>query len=249
VFDWTLMTKILAVLFGLVIGSFLNVVISRLPEQEPFWASRSRCPHCRHILPWEDLIPLLSYLWLRGRCRFCDHPISWRYPAVELATGLLALGLWLRFSGSGLLWVYGPFTAALVVLTVLDLQYFWLPNLITLPGIGLGLAAALIVPQLNFLSALSGALLGAALFQGVRWVYARVTGGERQGMGLGDVKLMAFIGAVLGVEALPWVLLSSAALGSLVGLVVAWRTGQGRLTPIPYGPFLVVGALLSLFWN
>jgi len=83
----------------------------------------------------------------------------------------------------------------------------------------------------------------------VRWVYARVTGGKRQGMGLGDVKLMAFIGAVLGVEALPWVLFSSAGLGSLVGLMVAWRNGQGRLTPVPYGPFLAVGALLFLFWS
>lgn len=244
-----MVTNILAVLIGLVIGSFLNVVISRLPWKEPFWAGRSRCPHCRHTLSWQDLIPLLSYIWLRGRCRFCDHPISWRYPAVELATGLLALGLWLRFPGSSLLWVYGPFTAALVVLTVLDLQYFWLPDLITLPGIGLGLAAALLFPQLNFISALLGTVLGAALFQGVRWVYARLTRGERQGMGLGDVKLMAFIGAVLGAEALPWVLFSSAALGSVVGLVAAWRSGQGRLTPVPYGPFLAVGALLSLFWN
>jgi len=244
-----MMVNILVVLIGLVIGSFLNVVISRLPLEEPFWVGRSRCPHCRHTLSWHDLIPLLSYIWLRGRCRFCDHPISWRYPAVELATGLLALGLWLRFPSSGLLWVYAPFTAALVVLTFLDLQYFWLPDLITLPGIALGLTAALILPQLNFFSALLGAVLGAALFQGVRWVYARVTGGKRQGMGLGDVKLMAFIGAVLGVEALPWVLFSSAALGSLVGVVVAWRSGRGRLTPIPYGPFLVVGALLFLFWN
>ena len=168
---------------------------------------------------------------------------------MELAAGFLALGLWWRFPGSGLLWIYGPFTAALVVLTVLDLQYFWLPDAITLPGIGLGLAAALISPELSFVSALLGALLGGALFQGVRWAYARLTGGERQGMGLGDVKLMAFIGAVLGVEALPLVLLSSAALGSLVGLVVAWHTGQGRLTPIPYGPFLVAGALLFLFWK
>jgi leader peptidase (prepilin peptidase) / N-methyltransferase len=243
------MAPILAGFLGLAIGSFLNVVISRLPQEEPFWVGRSRCPHCHKTLAWHDLVPLFSYIRLRGRCRFCGGPISWRYPAVELVSGLLALGLWLRFPGSGLLWVYAPFTAALVVLTVLDLQYFWLPDLITLPGIGLGLGAALILPQLNFWSALLGACLGAAVFQGVRWAYVGLTRGKRQGLGLGDVKLIALIGAVLGVEALPWVLFSSAALGSLVGLVVAWRTGQGRLTPIPYGPFLVVGALLFLFWN
>ena len=119
------MAHILAVLLGLVIGSFLNVVISRLPREEPFWVGRSRCPHCRHQLFWQDLVPLFSFFWLGGRCRFCGEPISWRYPAVELATGLLALGLWLRFGGSGVVWVYGPFVATLVVLTVLDLQYFW----------------------------------------------------------------------------------------------------------------------------
>jgi leader peptidase (prepilin peptidase)/N-methyltransferase len=240
---------ILAGLVGLAVGSFLNVVITRLPQEEPFWAGRLRCPHCQQILPWYDLIPLLSYAWWRGRCRFCGEPLSWRYPAVEVAAGLLALALWWRFPGSGLLWVYGPFLAALLVLTVLDLQYFWLPDLITLPGTALGLVAALTFPHLDFWSALLGATLGWAFFQGVRWVYEKMVKGRCQGLGGGDVKLMTFIGAVLGLKALPWVLFSSAVLGSLVGLVVAWRGGQGRFTPIPYGPFLAVGALLFLFWK
>jgi len=195
------------------------------------------------------LVPLLSYAWLKGQCRFCRASISWRYPAVELAAGLLALALWVRFPGSLFLLLYGPFTAALVVLTVLDVQYYWLPDAITLPGIAFGLTAALILPQVSFVYALLGALGGWALFQVVRWAYEKLTQGGRQGMGGGDVKLMAFIGAVLGVEALPWVLFSSAALGSLGALVAAAKSGQGRPTPIPYAPFLAVGAFLFLFWK
>jgi leader peptidase (prepilin peptidase)/N-methyltransferase len=240
---------ILAGLVGLAVGSFLNVVITRLPQEEPFWADRWCCHHCQQTPPWHDLIPLLSYAWLQGQCRFCGEPLSWRYPAVEAVAGLLSLALWWRFPGSGFLWVYGPFLAALLVLTVLDLQYFWLPDVITLPGAALGLVAALTFPHLDFWSALLGATLGWAFFQGVRWVYENVARGGRPGLGGGDVKLTAFIGAVLGLKALLWVLFSSAVLGSLVGLVVAWRSGQGRFTPIPYGPFLVMGALVFLFWK
>jgi leader peptidase (prepilin peptidase)/N-methyltransferase len=207
--------NILAGLAGLAVGSFLNVIITRLSQEEPFWTGRLSC----------------------------------RHPAVVLAAGALALALWWRFPGSALLWLYGPFTAALLVLTVLDLQYFWLPDLITLPGTLLGLLGALILPQPGLVSALLGAFGGWAFFQGVRWTYAKVTRGKRQGVGEGDAKLMAFIGAVLGLKALPWVLFSSAALGSLAGLMVSLGRDRDRFTPIPYGPFLVAGALLFLFWR
>ena len=207
--------NILAGLAGLAVGSFLNVIITRLSQEEPFRTSRLSC----------------------------------RHPAVVLAAGTLAVALWWRFPGSMLLWVYGPFTAALMVLTVLDLQYFWLPDVITLPGTLLGTVGALILPQPGPVSALLGAFLGWAFFQGVRWMYAKVTRGKRQGVGEGDAKLMAFIGAVLGLKALPWVLFSSAVLGSLTGLMVSPGRGRDRFTPIPYGPFLVVGALLFLFWR
>jgi leader peptidase (prepilin peptidase)/N-methyltransferase len=207
--------NILAGVAGLAVGSFLNVIITRLSQEEPFWTGR----------------------------------LSLRHPAVVLAAGALALALWQRFPGSAFLWVYGPFSAALLVLTVLDLQYFWLPDVITLPGTLLGLAGALVLPQPGLVNALFGAFLGWAFFQGVRWTYAKVTRGKRQGVGEGDAKLMACIGAVLGFQALPLVLFSSAALGSLVGLVVSLGRGRDRFTPIPYGPFLVAGALLFLFWR
>jgi len=243
---------VLAFLVGLALGSFLNVVITRLPQGEQVWAGRSRCPQCRVTILWRDNLPLLSFFLLRGRCRFCGQPISWRYPAVELAGGLLALALWIRFPGDYLLVVYGSFCAALVVLTALDLEHRWLPDAITIPGTGLGLILALIFPHLPFLESLAGALAGAAIFYGLGWVYEKLTG--KMGLGGGDVKLLALIGAFLGVRALPWIIFGSAALGSLVGLGLA--LGRGRLAKgewrtlaIPYGPFLAAAALAYLFWG
>jgi leader peptidase (prepilin peptidase) / N-methyltransferase len=240
---------ILAGLGGLAVGGFLNLIISRLSQEEPFFRGSSRCQSCHHPFPWHHLVPLLGYAWLRGRCRFCGEPLPWRYPAVETASGLLALALWWRLPGSGLLLVYAPFFAALLVLSVLDLEHYWLPDVITLPGIALGLAGAQLFPQLDFRHALLGAFLGYAFFQLVSWAYKKMTRGTRPGLGGGDAKLLAFIGAVLGLQALPWVLFSSAVLGSLAGLIVARRREEGRFASLPYGPFLAVGALLFFFFK
>jgi leader peptidase (prepilin peptidase)/N-methyltransferase len=234
-------------LVGLALGSFLNLVITRLSQEEPLLSGR--CPHCATPLPWRDRLPLLGFLLLRGRCRFCRQPLPWRYPAVELAGGLLALALWLKFPGSYLLVVYAPFAAVLVVLTALDLEHRWLPDVVTLPGLGLGLAFSLIFPHLTFKAALAGAVAGGVIFYGLGWVYERLTG--EMGLGGGDVKLMALIGAFLGIKSLPFVILSSAALGALVGLgrVIAtgsWRQGGWRALEIPYGPFLAGAALVYL---
>lgn len=241
---------LLAFLVGLALGSFLNVVITRLPLGEPVWAGRSRCPHCRAPISWRDNVPLVSFLRLRGRCRICRRPISRRYPAVEVAGGLLGLALWASFPGSYLLLVYGPFCAALLALTGLDLEHRWLPDVITLPGIALGLAFSLIFPHLSLVESLAGTLVGGGLFYGLMWTYEKLTG--KIGMGGGDVKLLALIGAFLGIKALPFVILVSAALGSLVGIALVlitgkWRRGGWRATAIPFGPFLAGAALLYLF--
>lgn len=226
------------------------MVITRLPLEEPASGGHSRCLHCRTPFPWADHLPLLGFLRFRGRCRFCGHPLPWRYPAVELAAGLLALALWLKFPGSYLLVVYAPFSAVLVVLSSLDLEHRWLPDVITLPGVALGLAFSLVFPHLTFAAALAGALLGGVLFYGLGWVYERMTG--KMGLGGGDVKLMALIGAFLGLKSLPFVILSSAALSSLAGLIRilrtgTWRQGGWRSLEIPYGPFLAGAALVYLF--
>jgi leader peptidase (prepilin peptidase) / N-methyltransferase len=241
------LAPVIACLAGLAVGSFLNVVVTRLPRGESVASGRSRCPACGVPLAWRDNIPLFSYVLLGGRCRTCRAPIPWRYPVVELLSGALALALWHKFLASPLLLAYGPFAAALVALTFLDLEHFWIPDRITYPGIALGLALALFLPHLPFTDALLGAVLGGAALFAVAWSYQRLTG--REGLGGGDVKLMAMIGAVLGVWALPWVLFFSALLGSVAGLWAAWKSGEGGRTPIPYGPFLGAAALIYLFWQ
>lgn len=239
---------LLAFLLGLALGSFVNVLITRLPFKEPFWAGRSRCPRCGATLAWHDNVPLLSYLRLKGRCRHCQGTISWRYPAVELAGGLLAIALWLRFPFSPLLCAYVPFTFALLALSVIDLEHGLLPDALTLPGLALGLGLAFFLPHPGLMESCLGAFAGWAALGAIRWVYARLAG--RQGMGGGDVKLMAMAGAFLGIRAVPWVIFLGAALGSLAGL--AWlelssrgRTGW-RTVPIPFGPFLAAAAFSYL---
>ncbi len=235
----------LAWLVGLAVGSFLNVVITRLPLGESPLRGRSRCPACGTALAWRDNLPLVSFVLLRGRCRDCGAAISWRYPAVELLSSFLGLGLWLKFPYSPLLLAYAPFTAALIALACLDLEHFWLPDCITLPLTALGVAFSLVLPHLTLLESGAGVLAGAGFFAAVAWTYRRLTG--REGLGWGDVKLLALIGAYLGVAALPWVVLLSALLGGVAGLALLGRGQAGRLTPIPYGPFLGLAALIYLF--
>lgn len=239
--------NILAVVVGLAVGSLLNLIIIRLSQDEPFWTWRICCPHCEQTMPRLGFVFPWRSAWGGGRCSCCGEPLFSRFPVVEAASGALALALWWRFPGSALLWLYGPFTAALLVLTILDLRYFWLPDVITFPGIALGLLGGFIFPHPGLWNALLGASLGWAFFRGVRWAYEKVTEGKRQGVGAGDAKLMAFIGAVLGVKALPFVLMSSATLGSLAGVLSMLKQGRPRFTFIPYGPFLALGALLFLF--
>ena len=152
--------SLLAGLVGLALGSFLNVVISRLPRGESVVAGRSRCPQCKTPLVWYDNIPLCSYVWLRGRCRSCGAAISWRYPLVELGGGLMALVLWHTFPDRLLLLAYGPFSLALIALTAIDLEHRLLPDAITVPGTILGLLLSLALPELSFQAAAAGALAG-----------------------------------------------------------------------------------------
>ena len=236
---------ILSTVLGLALGSFANVIITRLPQGDPLFTKWSHCPHCRTALPWQDKIPLLSYVFLKARCRFCGRPIPWRYPLVELLGGLLALGLWLRFPGSPLLLVYGPLVFLLLVLAFLDLEHWWLPDAITFPGIGLGLVLAPVFSPLSLLEVAAGAVGGWLFLETIRWGYKRLTG--RDGMGGGDAKLLALIGAFLGIESLPGIILVSAGLGAITGIIIAIRHRSGRLTPMPYGPFLILGALIALF--
>ncbi|MBU2765780.1 prepilin peptidase [Acidithiobacillus ferrivorans] len=242
---------ILIALLGLLIGSFLNVVVHRVPSGESIIHPASHCPLCGHLLrPWEN-IPVLSWLMLRGRCHGCGNPIAWRYPALELLTGLLSLVV---VGQLGLTWQLIPalvLTWVLLALAIIDLETQLLPDRITKPALLIGLllnGSALVCPGIALVTPLD-ALLGACVGYGSLWllatVYHRATG--QHGMGGGDLKLLALIGAWLGWQAVFLTLFIAALSGGLVALSFLLR-GKGRDYAMPFGPYLALGGWLMLLW-
>lgn len=241
----------LAGVLGTCIGSFLNVVIHRLPLGESVVHPPSRCPGCGSGIRWHDNLPVIGWLLLRGHCRDCGAPISPRYPIVELLVGLLAAGIALRLGPTidAVAWFF--FAATLVALTYIDLDHQLLPDRLTLPGIAAGLIFAALSPPAIRLEAVRdsavGILAGGGILWFVAWAYHAATG--REGMGGGDVKLLAMIGAFLGWRGVLLSLLLASFLGSAVGVALMVRRGADAKLAIPFGPFLAAGALVSLFWG
>jgi leader peptidase (prepilin peptidase)/N-methyltransferase len=234
-------------IFGTIIGSFLNVCICRIPAGQSVISPASRCPQCGAAIRWYQNIPVVSYLLLRGRCASCGSAISPRYPLVEALTGLLFLWVWLTFDWQVATPLYWVFVAALVVITFIDFDHRIIPDVISLPGIIVGFLTALAIPWLSWSDSLFGILLGGGSLYLVAEVYQRLTGQE--GMGGGDIKLLAMIGAFLGWKAvLPVIFLGSLA-GSLVGVpLMILKRSDGKLA-IPFGPFLALGAVICLLWG
>ena len=228
-------------ILGTILGSFLNVVIYRLPRRLSVVRPASRCPHCQTPIRPYDNIPLLSFLVLRGRCRTCRAPISWRYPLVEAAAGLLLAGLWVHFAPSAA-WV--PFAAdavfalMLIVVFFIDLDYQIVPNAITYSGLALGLLLA--IPQGRVLPSVLSALGASAFFLLIAIL-------SRGGMGGGDIKLAAMMGAFLSWPAVAVALLLAFTGGAGAGLVLMGLRKRTRKDPIPFGPSLAVGGLIALF--
>ena len=239
------MVEIVSLLFGAMIGSFLNVCICRLPKGESIVFPGSHCPQCRQPVRFYDNIPILSYLWLRGKCRSCHCPISIQYPVVEAVTAISSLLLVLTFGPSWSALIYFAFTAALIAITFIDLHHQIIPDLISLPGIGAGLLASLVLPRITFLDALFGAFLGGGSLFLVATIYQWLF--NREGMGGGDIKLLAMIGAFLGWKAVILTILLSSLIGSVTGVAVMLIKGKDFKYAIPFGPFLSLGAILSLF--
>jgi len=233
------------ILLGLAVGSFLNVCIHRIPHGQSLVHPGSRCPRCGYTLRWFDNIPVLSYVSLLGRCRSCRAPISIRYPIVELVTmGLFVLHGFV-FGWTPLLVPRVFFACLLVVLFAIDLEHHLLPNVITLPGIIIGLIASAVLPP-GLVDALIGVLVGGGVLWLIGEAYYRYSGHE--GMGGGDVKMLAMIGAFLGWKLVLVTLVLSSFVGSIVGVgVIVWKRG-GMKHALPYGTFLALGALAaSLF--
>jgi leader peptidase (prepilin peptidase)/N-methyltransferase len=229
-------------IFGLMFGSFLNVCISRIPAGESIVSPGSRCPRCKTAIAWYDNIPVVSYLALGGKCRRCGLGISALYPAVEVVTALAFLGQGLVIGDDwGLLASRLAFTAMLIVLFGTDLQTMRLPNVITLPGIALGLICSFLLPPPPGIAAsIIGAALGAALPWAIRWAWFKVK--HVEAMGLGDVKMLAMIGAFLGWQQV-WVVLFFASLsGAIVGVSMIAIGRRSFVSRLPFGTFLAVSA-------
>jgi leader peptidase (prepilin peptidase)/N-methyltransferase len=262
----------IAGLFGLAIGSFLNVAIYRLPVMlERKWRSQcqeilkpnkkppetaerfdlvapgSRCPHCGHAITALENIPVLSFLWLRGKCSACAKPISWRYPLVELLTGgLTAMVAW--YFGYGIAALAGMvLTWSLIALSFIDFDRQLLPDDITLPILWAGLLLNVVAVFTPLSSAVIGAAGGYVFLWLVYQIFKLVTG--KEGMGYGDFKLFAVIGAWLGWQNLPLIILLSSLVGAVVGITFILLFGRDRHLPIPFGPFLCVAGWVALLWG
>jgi leader peptidase (prepilin peptidase)/N-methyltransferase len=235
-----------AALLGLVIGSFLNVCIHRLPLRISLSSPPSRCASCNTQVAWRDNVPVLSYLLLSGRCRHCRAGISVIYPIVELATlALFMLHIWV-FGFTLLGAVRILFACAMLVLFFIDLEHQILPNVITLPGVVAGLIASVFVPP-GFTSALLGALLGGGVLWAIAEIYVRVRGIE--GMGMGDVKMLGMIGAFLGAPLMGLTLILASFAGALTG-VLLMVGGRGDLQRrLPFGTFLAAAAVFASLWG
>lgn len=269
--DQTALILVVGVL-GLVVGSFLNVVIYRLPVMmekewrteckkllypdtveekavEPFnlIIPRSRCPHCGHHITALENIPVLSYLWQGGRCTACKKPISIRYPLIEISSALLAiLTAWQMGYGLPLLGAL-IFTWALLAASMIDVDHHLLPDHITLPFMWLGILFNLFGVYTNLYDSVIGAMAGYLLLWAVFWLFKILT--KKEGMGYGDFKMLALLGAWMGWQLLPVIILLSSVVGAVVGLLGILLLGRDKNVPIPFGPYLAGAGWITLLWG
>lgn len=236
-----------ALIFGLCIGSFLNVVIARLPAGRSVVNPGSACPQCGTAIGWYDNLPVLSYVLLRARCRACQNPISWRYPAVESICGVLFALAYLHFGPTTRLAAALVLLAGLIAITGIDLDHQIIPDVLSIPGIAVGILCSLAPDGIGWRDSALGVLVGGGVFIVIILASSLALG--QPGMGVGDVKLGAMLGAFLGWKlALLSILLSVLVGGPLAATLLA--TGRkARKDPLPFGPFLALGGMVSLFWG
>ena len=236
-----------AFIFGAAVGSFLNVCIFRMPAKTSIIKPLSQCPHCHHPIRFYDNIPMVSYIVLTGKCRDCGGKISWRYPLVELITALLSLFLFFKFGLTLYFLIFFIFTAVLIVISFIDLDHQIIPDVLTLPGIPIFFLLAIFVVKIPWLEALIGLLVGGGVLFAIAFVYELLT--KREGMGGGDIKLLAMIGGFLGWKSLIFILLFSSFAGAIVGITAMIIKKQDMKYAVPFGPFLSAAAVAYPFWG
>ncbi len=242
---------IFAGLFGLSLGSFLNVCIYRIPEKKSIINPPSSCTACGNRIRFYDNIPLISYIILRGRCRQCGTNISIKYPLIELVTGLLSLALITRYNllnnSLDRYFIYLLFISALIVISFIDLKHQIIPDRISISGIIAGLVISFFSSHLEWYDSLAGIIAGGGSLYLFAFIFEFLT--KKEGMGGGDIKLLAMIGAWMGWRSIPFIILSSSLIGTILGTIALLLSKKGLRTRIPFGPFLALGALLCLFFG
>lgn len=235
-----------AFILGALIGSFLNVCIYRIPAGESIVSPGSRCPRCHTPIRWYHNLPVLSWILLKGRCAYCGAPFSVRYPLIEALTGLLFALFLYRFGFHPATLVSWLLVAVLVTISFIDLDHQIIPDVISLPGIPLGFLCSFAFPWMSWQSSLLGILLGGGVLLAIALGYEWLT--RQEGMGLGDVKLLAMLGAFLGAPAILPIIFLASIMGTLVGVPMMLIKRSGRKLALPFGPFLATAALLYLFF-
>ena len=238
---------VVSAFFGLCVGSFLNVVIARLPASKSIVHPGSACPNCGILIAWYDNLPVLSYLLLAARCRTCKQPISWRYPLVELSTAGLFLLASVRFGWSVQLFSALVLLSILIVITGIDFDCQLIPDVLSLPGIALGLLFSLAPGQIGWIDSALGVVVGGGVFVAI--IAGSVLMLGQPGMGMGDVKLGAMLGAFLGWKLVLLSVLLSVLVGGPLAAALLVTGRKGRRDPVPFGPFLALGGVVSLFWG
>ena len=227
---------------GLIVGSFLNVVIYRLPEEKSIIKPPSHCPNCNTRLKVIDLIPVFSYIFTKGRCRYCGDKISIQYPLIELLTAIFFLGVYLKFDLTSELFIMFLLLSALIVISMIDYKYMIIPNIITYSGIIIGFISAIIFDHLSIFDSILGIFIPALILLAVALIF-------KGGMGMGDVKLVAMLGAFLGYKYSLLSIFIGSLVGSIIGITLMALGIIERKDRIPFGPFICLGAVIMIFFG
>jgi len=238
---------VLIFVLGLIVGSFSNVCIYRIPRNESIVYPASHCPKCRSNISPKDNIPLLSYILLKGRCRNCKNKISIQYPTVEFLTGLIYLIIYLTYGLSVQTLIYIILSSALIIIAFVDLNEQVILGVLSLPGIVIGLILSFFVPYISFINSALGIIIGGGIILIIRLAGSLIF--KKESMGLGDIELTAMIGAFLGWRYIIISMFLGFFLGALAGIILIFSKIKSREDVIPFGPFIVMGSFITLLWG